>query len=111
MSNDSDGFYEEQKERFYFVAVRDRKSKSCEVFPILKNVDKKSPCQGEMAGASMFEVYFFAEQAHPHPDDFLSSCFSMEPASAHAGHFLGLHLPSFVAPHFSHLNTAIFSLL
>jgi len=31
----------------------------------------------------------------------------MVPASVHAGHFFGLHLPSLVAPHFSHLNTAI----
>jgi hypothetical protein len=29
------------------------------------------------------------------------------PDSAQAGHFFGLHLPSFVAPHFSHLKTAM----
>jgi hypothetical protein len=50
-------------------------------------------------------------QAQPQPDDFLSSFFCMVPASAHSGHFFGLHLPSFVAPHFSHLNTAILFLL
>jgi hypothetical protein len=33
----------------------------------------------------------------------------MVPGSAHSGHFFGLHLPSLVAPHFSHLNSAILS--
>jgi hypothetical protein len=51
--------------------------------------------------------YFFAEQAQPQPEDFLSSDFAMVPVSAQSGHFFGLHRPSFVAPHFSHLNTAI----
>jgi hypothetical protein len=56
--------------------------------------------------------YFFAEQAQPQPEDLFSSCFCMAPVSVHAGHFFGLHLPSLVAPHFSHLNTAIlFSLI
>ncbi len=54
-------------------------------------------------------AYFFAEQAQPQPDDFLSSCFAIVPVSAHSGHFFGLHLPSLVAPHFSHLKTAISS--
>ncbi|MBW2501987.1 MAG: hypothetical protein JRD39_03500 [Deltaproteobacteria bacterium] len=54
-------------------------------------------------------AYFFAEQAQPQPDDFLSSCFAIVPVSAHLGHFFGLHLPSLVAPHFSHLKTAISS--
>jgi len=54
-----------------------------------------------------FEERNYFLQAQPHPEDF-SSCFFMVSASAHSGHFLGLHLPSLVAPHFSHLNTAIF---
>jgi hypothetical protein len=49
--------------------------------------------------------------AQPQPEDFLSSFFCMVPVSAHSGHFFGLHLPSLVAPHFSHLNTAILKLL
>jgi hypothetical protein len=47
-------------------------------------------------------------EAQPQPEDFFSSCLIMQPVSAHWGHFFGLHLPSLVAPHFSHLNTAIF---
>jgi hypothetical protein len=54
-----------------------------------------------------FENNYFL-QAQPQPDDCLSSFFCMVPVSAHSGHFFGLHLPSLVAPHFSHLNTAIF---
>jgi hypothetical protein len=59
-----------------------------------------------MAGAFR-QDYFFDEQAQPQPEDFFSSCFCMVFASAQAGHFFGLHLPSLVAPHFSHLKTAI----
>jgi len=50
-------------------------------------------------------------QPQPQLEDFFSSCFIMVPVSEHSGHFFGLHLPSLVAPHFSHLNTAIFLLL
>jgi hypothetical protein len=46
-------------------------------------------------------------QEQPQPEDFPSSFFCILPVSAHSGHFFGLHLPSLVAPHFSHLNTAI----
>ena len=55
----------------------------------------------------LFEKWNYFLQAQPQPEDFFSSCFCMVPASVHSGHFLGLHLPSLVAPHFSHLNTAI----
>jgi hypothetical protein len=68
---------------------------------------KRSPCHTFLAGALYGKNYFFAEQAQPQPEDFFSSCFCMVPGSVHAGHFFGLHLPSWVAPHFSHLNTAI----
>jgi hypothetical protein len=43
----------------------------------------------------------------PQPEDFVSSCFIITPVSLQAGHFLGLHLPSVVSPHLSHLKTAI----
>ena len=76
-------------------------------FPLKKEIrtEKKVPgkfnCQGLFGGWD----YFLQEQ--PQPDDFAPSCFCMVPVSVHSGHFLGLHLPSLVAPHFSHLNTAI----
>jgi hypothetical protein len=60
-------------------------------------------------GQGPFEKCNYFLQAQPQPEDFFSSCFCIVPASVHSGHFLGLHLPSLVAPHFSHLNTAIFS--
>ena len=49
----------------------------------------------------------FDLQLQPQPEDFDSSCLIITPASPQAAHFLGLHLPSLVAPHFSHLNIAI----
>jgi len=54
------------------------------------------------------DVYFFdlQAQAHPHPVDF-SSFFIMQSLPPQSVHFLGLHRPSLVAPHFSHLNTAM----
>ncbi|MFH1020978.1 MAG: hypothetical protein V1782_10285, partial [Pseudomonadota bacterium] len=50
--------------------------------------------------------YFFALQPHPQPEGFSSFLIiqSLPPQSAH---FFGLHLPSLLAPHFSHLNIAI----
>jgi hypothetical protein len=45
----------------------------------------------------------------PQPEDFVSSCFIITPVSLQAGHFLGLHLPSVVVPHLSHLKTAIWA--
>jgi hypothetical protein len=67
----------------------------------------KKPLPGNSGRGMVCRNYFFAEQAHPQPEDFFSSCFCMVPVSVHSGHFFGLHLPSLVAPHFSHLNTAI----
>ena len=78
------------------LKVKDRRGRKVEI--------KKAPAiklwQGQ-AGQN----YFL--QAQPQPEDFFSSFFSMVPDSAHSGHFFGLHLPSLVAPHFSHLNTGI----
>ena len=68
------------------------------------------PLPYERTGAFR-RCYFFDEQAQPQPEALVSSCFCMVPDSAQAGHFWGLHLPSFVAPHFSHLKTAITFLL
>jgi len=67
---------------------------------------KNGPCCNIRQRPFLCKNYFL--QAQPQPEDFLSSFFCMVPASAHSGHFFGLHLPSLVAPHFSHLNTAIF---
>jgi len=50
--------------------------------------------------------YFFALQPHPQPEAF-SSFLIMQSLPPQSAHFLGLHLPSLVAPHFSHLNIAI----
>jgi len=69
--------------------------------------EEKKPLPYISGRGSVGRDYFFVEQAQPQPEDFFSSCFSMVPAAAHSGHFFGLHLPSLVAPHFSHLNTAI----
>ena len=69
----------------------------------------KKPLPGNSGRGMVCRNYFFAEQAQPQPEDFFSSCFCMVPVSVHSGHFLGLHLPSLVAPHFSHLNTAMIS--
>jgi hypothetical protein len=66
--------------------------------------NEKSPCRNNQQGL-FCKIYFLQEQ--PQPEDFVSSFFAMVPVSAHSGHFFGLHLPSLVAPHFSHLNTAI----
>jgi len=75
------------------------------------NVSKKTaPVQLKRQGPFCDKGNYFL-QAQPQPDDFLSSCFCMVPDSAHSGHFFGLHLPSLVAPHFSHLNTDILFLL
>ncbi len=68
---------------------------------------RKKPLPDLPGRGLVWRDYFLAPQAQPQPEDFFSSCFCMVPASVQAGHFLGLHLPSFVAPHFSHLNTAI----
>ena len=64
------------------------------------------PRKGQSGGEGRF--YFFDLQPQPQPED-LASSFTMLPVSLHEGHFLGLQRPSFVAPHFSHLNTAMIS--
>jgi len=51
-------------------------------------------------------VYFLALQQHPQPAVF-SSFLIMQSLPPQSAHFFGLHLPSLVAPHFSHLNIAI----
>jgi hypothetical protein len=74
-----------------------------------KKSKKTTPVKVKKQGLFIKMDYFL--QAQPQPDDFLSSFFCMVPDSEHSGHFFGLHLPSLVAPHFSHLNTAILFLL
>lgn len=58
-----------------------------------------------------FPYFFFVLQEQPQPAVFSVSSFVMQPLAPHAAHFCGLHRPSLVAPHFSHLNIVIFSLL
>jgi hypothetical protein len=54
--------------------------------------------------------YFFALQLQPHPQpEAFSSFLAMQSLPPQSAHFLGLHLPSLVAPHFSHLNIAMVS--
>ncbi|HIJ89419.1 MAG: hypothetical protein OEV89_00990 [Desulfobulbaceae bacterium] len=55
---------------------------------------------------SLWVDYFFALQVQPHPEDF-SSFLIMQSLPPQSPHFFGLHLPSLVAPHFSHLNIAM----
>jgi hypothetical protein len=53
--------------------------------------------------------YFFLPlQEQPQPEDFEVSSLAIQPLSPHSPHFFGLHRPSLVAPHFSHLKSAIF---
>lgn len=54
--------------------------------------------------------YFFALQLQPHPQlEAFSSFLTMQSLPPQSAHFLGLHRPSLVAPHFSHLNIAMVS--
>lgn len=54
--------------------------------------------------------YFFVLQLQPHPQpEAFSSFLTMQSLPPQSAHFLGLHLPSLVAPHFSHLNIAMVS--
>jgi hypothetical protein len=109
MSNDSHRFYEGESNSFPpcgsaaladmpVVTINDGKY-ICGKYEKAPAIEK---CQGPFGESN----YFL--QAQPQPEDFLSSCFCMVPVSVHSWHFFGLHLPSLVAPHFSHLNTAIF---
>ena len=70
-----------------------------------------SPVAGELYRGCPHEKYgnYFDLQLQPQPEDFDSSCFTITPVSPQAGQVLGLHLPSLVAPHLSHLKTAIWS--
>jgi hypothetical protein len=46
-------------------------------------------------------------QRQPQPEAFFSSCLTITSASPQAAHFLGLQRISTLAPHFEHLNSAI----
>jgi len=50
---------------------------------------------------------YFEPQQQPQLEAFFSSCLTITPFSPQEGHFFGLHRPSLVSPHFSHLNSAI----
>jgi hypothetical protein len=56
---------------------------------------------------SLSKDNYFDLQLQPQPEDLASSCFTMTPVSPQSGQALGLHLPSLVAPHLSHLKTAM----
>ena len=65
-----------------------------------------------VTGANWRNRYFLALQPHRlQGAAAASSCLFMHPLSPQLPHFFGLQRPSLVAPHFSHLNTAIFCLL
>jgi hypothetical protein len=109
MSNDSHQFYGGESNSFSpcgSAALADRPLVTINEGKYICGKYKKAPSIVKRQGPFEKSNYFL--QAQPQPEDFFSSCFCMVPVSVHSGHFFGLHLPSLVAPHFSHLNTAIF---
>lgn len=76
-----------------------------------RDFDKKkapAPCGSLLPEPTFRNCYFLALQPHPQPEAF-SSFLTMQSLPPQSAHFLGLHLPSLVAPHFSHLNMAMLS--